>query len=151
MKVLSQDKHNLYDSLLLLLSGLFNCCWINRGSQWCLLVTPVTVTLRDWKTCFFFLSIENPFISMFPPVSSPYIHFFSLNLHDSIFSYLWAKLIEVKKLIVQACVWLPDGKWMGIKVSSRITMTWFFWALEMEKRPWESAEHKGELEFHYGT
>lgn len=74
------------------------------------------------KNMFFLSFYRNPFISMFPPVSTPYIHFFSLNLHDSIFSYLWAKLIEVQELIVWACVLLPDGKWMGIKVSSRITM-----------------------------
>lgn len=52
--------------------------------------------------------------------------------------------MAVQELIVQACVWLPDGEWMWIRVGSWFTMTCFFsWALEMEKRPWESAEHGG--------
>lgn len=52
--------------------------------------------------------------------------FFCLNLGDSIISSLWAKLMAVQELIVQACVWLPDGEWMWIKVRSGFAMTCFF-------------------------
>lgn len=69
---------------------------------------------------------------MLPLVPTQYIHFFSLNLHDSILSYLCVKLIEAQELIVQACVWLPDGRPRQVQGSQ-----WndFSEALEIEKRP----------------
>lgn len=54
-----------------------------------------------------------------------YPFLFCVNLGDSIFSSLWAKLMAVQELIVQACVWLPDGEWMWIRVGSGFTMTCF--------------------------
>lgn len=62
--------------------------------------------------------------SFYPHVSVDF--FFCLNLCDTIFSSLWAKLMAVQELIVQACVWLPDGEWMWIRVRSGFTTTCFF-------------------------
>lgn len=95
---------------------------MNGGSQYCLLAIPVTVILRGWKTCFFLsFSIEHSFILIFLLIS-----FFCLNLGDSIFSSRQAKLMAVQELIVQACVWLPVGEWLWIRVRSGFTMTCFF-------------------------
>lgn len=69
---------------------------------------------------FLYLSIEKPFILLFLLIS------FCLNLGDSIFSSLWAKLMAVQELIVRACVWLPDGEWMRIRLRSGFIMTCFF-------------------------
>lgn len=87
---------------------------ISLSLQWQLLC-------RDWKTCFFSLFLKKTLLS-----SCFYPCLFCLNLGDSIFSSLWAKLMAVQELIVQACVWLPDGEWMWIRVGSGFTMTCFF-------------------------
>lgn len=79
----------------------------------------------------YFEGLKNMFFSPSFYRKPFYLHvstnlFFCLNLGDSIFSSLWAKLMAVQELIVQACVWLPDGEWMWIRVRSRFTMTCFF-------------------------
>ena len=129
-------------------------CLLNssdKPAEWTEALNSVSLSLqwqllcRNWKTCFSLSFSRKPF---YPCV---FTHFLCLNLSDSIFSSLWAKLMAVQELIVQACAWLPDGEWMRIRVGSGFTMTCFFWVLEMETRPWESAEHGGEYEFHQGT
>lgn len=97
---------------------------MNGASQYCLLVTPVTVILRDWKTCFSLLFYRTFF---YPHIFDDFFFFFfGLNLGDSIFSSRQAKLMAVQELIVQACAWLPVGEWMWIRVRLRFTMTCFF-------------------------
>lgn len=94
---------------------------MNGGSQYCLLVTPVTVISRDWKTCFSLLFYRTFFY--------PFCWFFFFFLPELGWLNLFfrqAKLMAVQKLIVQACVWLPVGEWMWITVRSRFTMTCFF-------------------------
>lgn len=122
-------------------------CLLNssdKPAEWTEALNSVSLSLqwqllcRNSKTCFSLSFSRKPFY--------PYVftHFLCLNLGDSIFSSLWAKLMAVQELIVQACLWLPDGEWLWIRVGSGFTMTCFFWVLEMERRPWESAEHGGE-------
>lgn len=82
--------------------------WMKGGLPKCLAVSRCdSYTGGLIKSCF---SPQKPF-SSFPP---PLLLLFLLNPGDlvlSVFPFLWAELMAVGELIVQACMGLPGGEW----------------------------------------